>query len=70
MIEIKQDPKARWLSRSTTHWMYFNGMMLCLTDWAEVVGLNPKTLDSRINQLFWSVEKALTTTVQKRNYWN
>ena len=68
MIEIEQDPKAGWLARSTTHWLYFNGMMLCLKEWASVVGIKHKTLDARINQLQWGVEKALTTPVQKRRY--
>lgn len=44
----------------------FDGRTLCITEWAEVLGISSKVLTSRLNKLRWSEEKALTTPVRKR----
>lgn len=41
----------------------YNGKTQTMTQWARDVGLNPRTLKSRLNSLGWSIEKALTTPV-------
>lgn len=38
----------------------YDGKTLCVAEWAEIVGLHPETLRSRIKK-GWSIEKALTT---------
>lgn len=43
------------------HYLTFEGKTLTVTEWANIIGILPSTLDSRINRLKWSTEKALTT---------
>ena len=51
-------------NRSDTHIVFFNGLSLSLTEWAERIGLRRETLRNRILR-GWSVYDALTTTKQK-----
>lgn len=46
-----------------THFLTFNGIAQCVTDWAKQLGMPPRTLHNRINR-GWSVERALTTPVR------
>lgn len=39
----------------------FNGMRLTLRQWAEEIGISRDTLNSRVHQSKWSIEKVLTT---------
>lgn len=41
----------------------FNGETMCIAEWAERLGMTYACLQSRITQLEWPVEKALTTPV-------
>lgn len=52
--------KEQCRNKRTNKLLTFNGETHCLTEWAEIVGMTPNTLQLR---LFygWSVEKALTT---------
>ena len=45
----------------TNHLLTFRGETMCLTAWAEKVGISSKTLISRL-KLGWSLERALTET--------
>lgn len=45
------------------HKISFNGETMILTDWAEKLKINRGTLKTRICQLGWSTERALTTPV-------
>lgn len=45
----------------------YNGETRCLTDWAEYLGINKRTLENRVKTLGWSAEKALSTPVDKRH---
>ena len=38
----------------------FNNKKLCLSEWAEIIGINKSTLSARINRYKWSIEKAFT----------
>ena len=67
MLEIKQDPKEWYLKRSSTRWLYYNGVIYHLKAWAELMGIKHKTLDTRINRLRWSVSKALTTPARGKS---
>lgn len=44
----------------------YNGKSLCLSEWAEQVGIPLSIIDSRLRRGGWSVEKALTTPPQFR----
>lgn len=57
---------CRWLTmqgnrenRRTTRWLEFNGQTRSIADWSLTLGINPRTLNNRINR-GWPVEKALT----------
>lgn len=52
----------------STHLLTFEGVTLCLTDWAKKVGVSPKLLECRINKHNWSAERALTTPARSF-YW-
>lgn len=43
----------------------FNGATHSLRDWARMNGISEKTLHTRLVNLGWSVERALTTPVRK-----
>jgi hypothetical protein len=45
----------------------FEGKTLTLTQWASLKEIKLSTLVSRLDYLKWSIEKALTTPVQKQN---
>lgn len=53
-------------NRRDNHRLEFNGKSLCISEWAELLGLTRSTLDRRLH-LGWSVERALTTPVKRRN---
>ena len=42
----------------------YKGRTMCLTDWAEQLGMSKKTLRDRIVNYGWSIEKAFTTQVR------
>ena len=46
-----------------------NGETHTLAIWGDILGIQPQTLNYRINHAKWSIEKALTTPVKiyKRN---
>lgn len=41
------------------------GETMCITAWAERIGISSKTLRDRVGKLRWSVEKSLATPVRK-----
>jgi hypothetical protein len=49
-------------NKRVNHMLTLHGETRCLTDWARVLGLNPKTLSNRLLK-GWPPEKALTTPV-------
>ena len=59
-------PKEQSQNRDFVRMITFQGETLCLTDWAEKVGIDFKTLHSRLT-CGWSEELALTTPIQKQN---
>lgn len=44
----------------------FRGVTRTLGEWAKIVGVPASTLNSRLNQQRWTVERALTTPLDKR----
>ena len=53
-------PKEQSQNRDFVRMITFRGETLCLTDWASKIGIDFKTLYSRLNY-GWSIEKTLTT---------
>ncbi len=45
----------------------FNNKTQTLTQWAEELNININTLYSRIKELKWTIEQAITTPVRKKN---
>lgn len=58
--------KMQAINRGTTRFISFNGITLCLADWARQTGVPRTTLKARIDDLGWSIKKALTTPKQLR----
>ena len=61
-ITHKEQNNNRRSNRNLT----YNGETHNMKEWASIVGINYRTLQNRINQYGWDVEKALTTPIQKR----
>lgn len=63
---------CRWISNQLQQYnkrnnrnITFNGKTQTLNQWAKELGIIPKTLQGRLDKSGWSVEKALTTPVDK-----
>ena len=55
------------LPKTTNLRICFEGRIQCLVEWAEELGMSKSTLKDRINLWNWSVRKALTTPVARRD---
>ena len=60
---------CRWVdrkhqARNRTTNVFYKGK--CLAQWCEELKIDPRTLDRRIHQYKWSIEKALFTPVRKQ----
>ena len=51
-------------NKRTNNVIEFNGLKMCLTEWAEKTGINPSTLFNRLTVRGWSIEKSLTHPVR------
>ena len=63
---------CRWVTqkeqsnnKTNNHFLTYMGKTQTMSQWAEELGINSSTLESRINQYHWDVEKALTTPVRR-----
>lgn len=54
-------------NKRQTHLIEYKGETHCITEWAEILGMNRKTLFSRINERGWSVERAFTEPTLRRS---
>lgn len=52
-------------NRRSSHFITFKGEKRTITEWSKIVRLNRRTISYRINNLHWSIEKALTTPARK-----
>ena len=60
------DMKTQQRNRGNNRKVEYDNKNLCLTEWAEITGLHPKTIAYRLNN-GWSVEDALTKPKGKYN---
>lgn len=58
---------VRWADRTTqgrntraNRILEFRGQRKCLTEWSEIVGISVGTIQFRLDEIGWSVERALT----------
>jgi hypothetical protein len=58
-------PKEQALNRRTTTWLTYNGLTLCLADWARKVGIKRLTLYYRL-RAGWPLDVALSTRTRRR----
>lgn len=59
--------RDRYLNRPSTRFLTYQGITLCLSDFARALGMNKVTLWSRLNN-GWSIKKAIETEVRSYNY--
>lgn len=51
-------------NKRTNHYLEYNGKRLTIAQWASTLGVNPKTLSTRLCR-GWSIERTLNTPVRK-----
>lgn len=59
------DRKTQNNHTSRNHMITFNGETKTMAQWSEDTGISYAALKTRLNRRGWSVERALTTPVQK-----
>jgi hypothetical protein len=55
--------KEQVANSSTPQWITFEGITLCISEWAVRMDISIKTLWKRLNKLGWSVERSLTEPI-------
>jgi hypothetical protein len=58
--------RHQYWNKRTTRWIGFNGETKCLAEWAEIVGMDQRTLRARIVDSGMSIKDALTLPLQKK----
>lgn len=61
------DSKIQQRNKRNNHYLTYNNETHPITEWADILGINKGTLESRITRYGWSTEKALNTPVKKCN---
>ena len=57
------DMKAQSRNTSRNKVITFRGETHCMADWADILGINYRTIQQRINVYGWSTERALTAPI-------
>ena len=58
--------KEQTRNKSSNRLLTYNGKTQCIVDWANELKIDRRTITKRIDKLGWSVEKALSTPLNKR----
>lgn len=58
--------KEQTRNRSSNRFLTYKGKTQCIVDWANEIGIDRRTITKRIDKLGWTVEKALSTPLQKK----
>lgn len=64
-VETVQKLRSRNRRAETHRMLTHDGLTLCMSEWAERVGIGNDTLFRRLSVYGWSVERALTTPVRR-----
>lgn len=56
--------KEQQRNRSSNRLLTYNGETMTLVEWSERLGINRRTLCTRLNKLRWSVERALSEKIR------
>ena len=59
------DVKSQERNRGNNNFITYNNETHCISEWAEILGINYITLHQRICKYNWSIERAFTTSVRK-----
>lgn len=51
-------------NKTTNHFIEYNGEIHTLSEWAKILGINVKTLESRVSLRKWPIEKAFVQPVR------
>lgn len=57
--------KEQTRNRSNNRLLTYKGKTQCIVDWANEIGIDRRTITKRIDKLGWTVEKALSTPLQR-----
>lgn len=60
------DIKSQENNRSNNRWITFKGETHTEAEWAEKIGIEKRTLNSRLVRYRWTIERAFTTPVRKK----
>ena len=60
------DMKTQLRNTTRNKLITFRGETHCMKDWSDILGINYRTLQQRINTYGWSIEKAITTPISHR----
>jgi len=55
-------------NKTTTHRIEYNGLSMAISEWADYLGIRRNTLICRIDVYNWSITRAFTEPVAKRNF--
>ena len=59
------DVKSQERNRGNNNFITYNNETHCISEWAEILGINYITLHQRICKYNWSIERAFTTSVRR-----
>ena len=57
--------KIQQRNRRNNRLITYNNETHCLSEWAEITGINLKIIHNRLSYLNWTIEKALTTPIKR-----
>lgn len=57
-------PSEQNRNRSCTRWITFGGITMCLTEWAQHIGITKTALSKRLKK--WPLDSALTSPIDAR----
>lgn len=60
------DMKTQCNNRRSNRMITYNGKTQTMSQWADELGINYRTLKSRINQMKWSIDKAFNEPIRKK----
>ena len=59
------DVRTQCRNKRNNHNVTYNGVTRSVAEWAELIGCGYNTLHARLHRLGWSIEKALSTPIER-----